>query len=659
MRHQSEPVFSTGRRAAGVLLAAATLITAAVPSSSALAEPEPGTAAASSSRTPPYLNPELPTPERVFDLLGRMTPEEKIGQMTQAERGSVDADPTRIAALNLGSLLSGGGSTPTPNTPAAWADMVDGYQGQALTTRLHIPLLYGVDSVHGHGNLAGATIFPHNIGMGATRDPRLVAEAEHITATETRATGPQWVFAPCVCVTRDERWGRAYESFGEDPWLVRQMTTAVDGFQGTRREDLARPDRVLATVKHFAGDGDTTYGTSTTGDYTIDRGVTVTSHRRFDAIDLAPYVSAVQVHHVGSIMPSYSSVQWTDVPGSRPVKMSASKELLTDTLKRKIGFDGFLISDWDAITELPGDFATQVRTSVNAGMDMFMQPYDAPQFEQALSAEVQAGRVPMSRIDDAVSRILRAKFDLGLFEHPYTDRTNIGSIGSPAHRAVARRAVAESQVLLKNDHHALPLAPSQRIYVAGVNADDLGNQAGGWTVTWQGQSGNTAFPGTTILQGIRHVARNVTYSADAAASTAGYDVGIVVIGETPYAEGLGDVGTGGHTLEPSATDRANIDRVCSAITTCIVLDVAGRPQIVTGQLPKTDAFVMSWLPGSEGDGVADVLFGKRPFTGRLPVTWPRSAAQEPINVGDAQYDPLFPYGFGLTTNERTTTAQPR
>ncbi|MEU9129374.1 glycoside hydrolase family 3 protein [Kitasatospora sp. NPDC048540] len=658
MTHQPLlPRPGSGRRAAGVLLAAATLLGAALPASAARAEPATGPDAAAAARTPRYLDPRLPTAERVRDLLGRMTLEEKIGQMTQAERGSVDADPTRIAALNLGSLLSGGGSTPTPNTPAAWADMVDGYQRQALTTRLHIPLLYGVDSVHGHGNLAGATVFPHNIGMGATRDPGLVAEEEHITATETRATGPQWVFAPCVCVTRDERWGRAYESFGENPALVSRMTTAVDGFQGTRRSDLARPDRVLATVKHFAGDGDTTYGTSTTGDYRIDRGVTVTSHRRFDAVDLAPYVTAVQAHHVGSIMPSYSSVQWTDVPGSGPVRMSASKELLTDVLKRKIGFDGFLISDWDAITELPGDFATQVRTSVNAGMDMFMQPYDAPQFEQALSAEVQAGRVPMSRIDDAVSRILRAKFDLGLFEHPYTDRTNIDSVGSSAHRAVARRAVAESQVLLKNDHHALPLAPSQRIYVAGVNADDLGNQAGGWTLTWQGQSGNTAFPGTTILQGIRNAAPNVTYSADAAAPTTGYDVGIVVIGETPYAEGLGDVGVGGHTLELSTTDRANIDRVCSAISTCIVLDVAGRPQIVTGQLPAADAFVMSWLPGSEGDGVADVLFGKRPFTGRLPVTWPRSEAQEPINIGDPQYDPLFPYGFGLTTRGRTTSAQ--
>jgi beta-glucosidase len=329
--------------------------------------------------------------------------------------------------------------------------------------------------------------------------------------------------------------------------------------------------------------------------------------------------------------------------------MTANKELLTDVLKQKIGFDGFLISDWEAIHQLPGDYAMQVRTAVNAGIDMFMEPYTAGQFEQTLTAEVQAGRVSMARINDAVSRILKAKFELGLFEHPYTDRTNIGTVGSAAHRAVAQQAVAESQVLLKNTGNALPLKPSQHIYVAGVNANDLGNQAGGWTVTWQGQSGNTSFPGTTILQGIQQSSSHVTYSADASAPTSGSDVGIVVIGETPYAEGMGDVGNNGHTLEISAADRANIDKVCGAIKTCVVLDVAGRPQIVTDELPKMDAFVMSWLPGSEGAGVADVLFGKQPFTGKLSVTWPRSADQEPINVGDRSYNPLFPYGYGLTT----------
>ncbi|MEV6205586.1 glycoside hydrolase family 3 N-terminal domain-containing protein [Kitasatospora sp. NPDC051914] len=630
---------------AGAVLAASALAAGTVPLTAAqAAEQSPATVG---GRPLPYLDPKLPTQQRVKDLLGRMTLEEKIGQMTQAERNAVDADRAQITDLGLGSLLSGGGSTPTPNTPGAWADMVDAYQQRALATRLHIPLLYGVDSVHGHNNLVGATVFPHNIGMGATRDPDLVEEAARITATETRATGPQWVFAPCVCVARDDRWGRTYESFGEDPDLVTRMETAVDGLQGDSRRDLSRPDRVLATVKHYAGDGDTAYGSSTSGSYKLDQGVTITDREHFRTVDLAPYVAAVRKHGVGSIMPSYSSVDWTEDGVGNPVKMSASKELLTDVLKQKIGFDGFLISDWDAINQIPGDYPTQVRTAVNAGLDMFMVPYSAAKFEQALLAEVQAGRVPTARIDDAVRRILRAKFDLGLFEHPYTDRSNAGTIGSAAHRAVARRAVAESQVLLKNDDRTLPLKAGRKIYVAGANADDIGNQAGGWTVTWQGRSGAT-IPGTTLLQGIRQYAPDAAYSRDASAPTMGYDVGIVVVGETPYAEGVGDVGNG-HTLNLSDADRANIDRVCGAIPTCVVLDVAGRPQIVTGELPKADAFVMSWLPGSEGAGVADVLFGKRPFTGKLPVSWPRSEAQEPINIGDRSYDPLFPYGFGLTT----------
>ncbi|GHH81762.1 beta-glucosidase [Kitasatospora indigofera] len=624
----------------GALLAATALAVGATPVTTAQAAPA-GQGAGS------YLDPGTPVEQRVRDLLGRMTVEEKIGQMTQAERNSVESDQSRITTLALGSLLSGGGSTPTPNTPQAWADMIDGYQKRALDTRLHIPLLYGIDSVHGDNNLVGATVFPHNIALGATRDPDLVREAARITAAETRATGPQWVFAPCVCVARDDRWGRTYESYGEDPALVTRMETAIDGLQGDNPRDLARPDRVLATAKHFAGDGDTAYGSSTNGGYKLDQGVTITDREHFRTIDLAPYVAAVREHGVGSIMPSYSSVDWTEDGIGNPVKMSANKELLTDVLKQKTGFDGFLISDWDAIHQLPGDYATQVRTAVNAGLDMFMEPYSAGTFEQTLLAEVRAGRVTTARIDDAVRRILRAKFRLGLFEHPYTDRSGAAAIGSPAHRAVARKAVAESQVLLKNDGHALPLRPSQRIYVAGTNADDIGNQAGGWTVTWQGQSGAT-IPGTTILQGIRQNAARTTYSADASAPTDGYDVGVVVIGETPYAEGVGDVGNNGRTLEISAADRAAVDRVCGAIRTCVVLDVAGRPQIITGELPKTDAFVMSWLPGSEGAGVADVLFGKRPFTGKLPVSWPRSEAQEPVNIGDQQYDPLFAYGFGLS-----------
>src|SRR5215211_4384849 len=432
----------------------------------------------------PWMDSSLRPKARAERLLAAMTLEEKVGQMTQAERAAVSDDPTLVTTWRLGSLLSGGGSVPTPNTPEAWADMVDGFQEQALDTRLGIPLLYGVDSVHGHGNLVGATVFPHNIGLGATRDPGLVERIEHMTATETRATGPQWVFAPCVCVARDLRWGRTYESFGEDPGLVIKMETAIDGLQGPRARELDEPDRVLATAKHYAGDGDTEYGTGS-GDYPIDQGITVTNRRDFARIDLSPYAAAVHRHDVGSVMPSFSSVDWTEDGVGNPLKMHAHRELITGVLKHKIGFAGFVISDWEGIHQLPGDYAAQVRTGVNAGIDMFMEPYSYQQFETTLLAEVAAGRVSEARIDDAVRRILVKKFELGLFEHPFTDRRHLDEVGSPAHRALARRAVSESQVLLKNHGKVLPLSGHERVYVAGSNADDIGNQAGGWTVAWQ------------------------------------------------------------------------------------------------------------------------------------------------------------------------------
>jgi beta-glucosidase len=607
----------------------------------------------------PWMNASLTPRARAELLLARMTLDEKVGQMTQAERGAVSDDPSLVATWRLGSVLSGGGSTPTPNTPEAWADMVDAFQAQALRTRLQIPLIYGVDSVHGHGNLVGATVFPHNIGLGASRDPRLVERVEHVTAEETRATGPQWVFAPCVCVARDLRWGRTYESFGEDPSLVIKMETAIDGFQGPRARGLEDRDRVLATAKHYAGDGDTEYGTAA-GDYTIDQGVTITNRRDFARIDLAPYVPAVRKHRTGSVMPSFSSVDWTEDGVGNPIKMHANGELITDVLKDRIGFGGFVISDWEGIHQLPGDYAAQVRTGANAGIDMFMEPFSYQAFETTLTAEVQAGRVSTARVDDAVRRILTKKFELGLFERPFTDRTNLPQVGSAEHRALARAAVAKSQVLLKNRGRVLPLSSEGRIYIAGSNADDIGNQAGGWTVQWQGQSGDI-IPGNTILEGIRQVAPDaeVTFSEDASAPTAGSDVGIVVVGETPYAEGFGDVGgplwqDNGVPRPPkdmllSAADRTAVDRVCGTIDDCVVLVVAGRPLILTDQLGEIDALVASWLPGSQGEGVADVLFGNRPFTGRLPQTWPRTLEQEPINVGDRDYDPLYPYGWGLRT----------
>jgi beta-glucosidase len=606
------------------------------------------------SKTPAYENSRLPVRLRVKDLLSRMTLAEKIGQMTQAERADIDANPSQITALGLGSVLSGGGSVPTPNTPAAWADMVDRYQQAALASRLHIPIIYGVDSVHGHGNLQGATVFPHNIGLGATRDPRLVEKIEHITAIETRASGPQWVFAPCICVARDDRWGRTYESFGESPRLVERMETAIDGFQGRSTRDLSRPDRVLATAKHFAGDGLTTYGTGDSG-YPIDQGIDQVSRAQFAQLALAPYVDAVRRHHVGSVMPSFSSVDYTDDGLGNPVKMSANKDLITGWLKGSQRFEGFVISDWRAIHQLPGDFRQQVATSVNAGMDMFMEPFSGsavgyPQFITTLTGLVNDGTVPMSRIDDAVSRILAAKFKLGLFEHPYTNRSLAGTIGSRAHHQVARQAAAESQVLLTNKDRTLPLRPGRHpVYVAGSNADNIGNQAGGWTLSWQGSSTNV-IPGTTVLDGIEAEAKApVTYSVDASTPVPAGADGIVVVGETPYAEGIGDVGgPGGQTMTLSAADTQAVKTVCAAARTCTVVVISGRPMIIPPDLlGQIDALVAGWLPGSEGIGVADDLFGHHRFTGRLPVSWPRTLAQEPINVGDANYDPLFRYGYGL------------
>ncbi|MFF3291440.1 glycoside hydrolase family 3 N-terminal domain-containing protein [Streptomyces sp. NPDC003023] len=598
----------------------------------------------------PYQNPRLPVKKRVADLLSRMSLAEKAGQMTQAERNALKSQGD-IASYDLGSLLSGGGSVPTPNAPEAWAKMVDAYQLRAQATRFQIPLIYGVDAVHGHNNVIGSTIMPHNIGIGAGRDPKVAERTGAVTAEEVRATGIPWDFAPCLCVTRDERWGRSYEAFGEDPALVTAMETVIQGMQGARNgKDLDRNDKVLTSAKHFVGDGGTEFGSSRTGSYTIDQGVTRVTREELEAVHLAPFAEAVK-RGTGTVMPSYSSL---DIIGddAGPVKMHANAEMINGVLKDRMGFDGFVISDWQAIDQIPGDYPSDVRTSVNAGLDMIMVPTDYQEFIRTLKDEVDAGRISEERIDDAVSRILTQKFRLGLFEQPYADTTHLDEVGSAEHRAVAREAVAKSQVLLKNDGAVLPLKKSQNVYVAGSNADDLGNQAGGWTISWQGSSGAIT-PGTTILEGMRKAAPDavIDYSKDASAATEGYDVGVVVVGETPYAEGFGDVGNG-NDLELTAADKAAVDKVCSAMK-CAVLVVSGRPQLIGDRLAGIDALVASWLPGTEGDGVADVLYGKRPFTGQLPVTWPKSEAQLPINVGDTAYDPQFPYGWGLTTLQRT------
>jgi beta-glucosidase len=660
---------------AGAALAAAALTASTVSATGHASAGPSRSGAVQATGTLPYQDPSLPINQRVQDLLSRMTLAEKIGQMTQAERGSVDTDTAKITRDNLGSLLSGGGSVPTPNTPTAWADMVDRYQRAALATRLHIPLIYGIDTVHGDGNMYGATVFPHNIGLGASRDPALVREVEHVAAQETRTTGPQWAFAPCICVARDDRWGRTYESFGETPSLVREMETAIDGFQGPPGH-LSDPDRVLATAKHFAGDGLTTYGTGSnmqsTGNYPIDQGVDEVSHATFHRLALAPYETAVRQHHVGAVMPSYSDVDWTEDGLGNRINMHANRDLITGWLKGAMDFGGFVISDYNGIDHIHPEsytFAQQVAAGVNAGIDMFMQPQNFEKFEATLTDLVNSGQVPMARIDDAVSRILTKKFELGLFEHPFTDRRYIDQVGSAAHHALARRAAAESQVLLKNRGHVLPIEGRHDVYVAGSNADNIGNQAGGWTLTWQGGSTNV-IPGTTILAGIRQLAHgNVTYSQRASAPIPHDAIGIVVVGETPYAEGFGDVfgprwaydpGDNGKprpvkNMQLSAEDKAALDKVCAAAKRCVMVVVSGRPLILDpAQRDEADAIVAAWLPGSEGAGVADTLFGTRPFTGKLPVTWPRTLAQEPINIGDRDYHPLYPFGYGLTTHAAST-----
>ncbi|PWU44294.1 beta-glucosidase [Micromonospora globispora] len=557
-----------------------------------------------------------------------MSLDEKIGQMTQAERGSVTA--TDLTTYRLGSILSGGGSAPSPNTAASWADMYDSFQRAALATPLGIPMIYGVDAVHGHNNVVGATIFPHNIGLGATRDPALVQQIGQAVAEEVSGTGVDWDFAPCLCVARNDRWGRTYESFGETPDIPSDMTTLITGLQGAT---LGGPTSVLATAKHYVGDGGTTGGD--------DQGNTELTEAELRAIHLPPFQAAVQ-RGVGSVMISYSS--WNGV------KMHGNQYLITTVLKGELGFSGFVVSDWNGIDQIDGSSgftAAEVTTAINAGIDMVMVPTAWKTFISTLRAEVQNGHVPLSRIDDANRRILTKKFELGLFERPYTDRSWTPTVGSAAHRALARQAVRESQVLLKNANGVLPLArDNNKIFVAGKNADNIGNQSGGWTISWQGSSGAIT-PGTTILQGIRAAVgptTTVTYNQRGTGIDRSYRAAIALVGETPYAEGQGDR-TGSMSLDRE--DLRTIATLRNAGVPVIVVLVSGRPMDIATELPKWDALLASWLPGTEGDGVADVLFGAAAPTGALPMTWMNSVSQQPINAGDGQV-PLFPQGYGLT-----------
>lgn len=578
----------------------------------------------------------------VRPLLARMTLPEKVGQMVQAEQSALK-DITDIETYFLGSLLSGGSSDPKAgNSVQAWTDVYDNLQSHAVKSRLGIPILFGIDAVHGHSNVLGAVIFPHNVGLGCTRNAKLVERAARVTAEEVKATGINWTFAPCVTVPRDERWGRSYEGFGESPELARELgEAAVRGFQGN---DLSDPLSIVACAKHFVGDGGTTFGTGiplADKSQMLDRGDTRLSEKELRAIHMQGYITAIKAG-VGTIMPSYN--RWNGE------YCSGSKRLLTEILKNELGFEGFLISDYNAIDAMPGDYKAQIEKSVNAGMDMYMVPTRYRELHGILIELVNEGRVPVPRIDDAVTRILRVKFAAGLMDKnrsQLADRSLQKNFGSAQHRQVARECVRESLVLLKNEKKTLPLKKQlKRIHVGGKSADDIGNQCGGWTIDWQGKSGNVTTGGTTLLKAIQSAAPSntqVTFSKDGSGAN-GADVGIVVIGETPYAEMMGDR----KDLMLSKEDVAAVKAVKDANIPVVVVLYSGRPVISNEALGLADAFVAAWLPGTEGNGITDVLFGDHKPMGKLSFSWPRSMDQIPINVGDAKYDPLFKYGYGLT-----------
>jgi beta-glucosidase len=564
-----------------------------------------------------------PAPD-IEALLAQMTLDEKIGQMTQADKSAIK-DGHEIKQFFLGSVLSGADALPKPNTPETWAEMTDRFQGHALATRLGIPILYGVDAVHGDGDVKGAVLFPHHIGMGATRNPDLVRRAARVTAREVAGSGARWTFGPCIAVARDERWGRTYESFGEEAELAESLgPAAVHGFQ-----DALNPDdgtAILATPKHFLGDGGTFGGK--------DRGDTRISEEELRRIHLPGYVACLEAG-AGSVMVSFSS--WNGQP------MHGNRHLITDVLKGELGFSGFVVTDWAAIDLMSKDYKQDVEVAINAGIDMVMVPIKFPEFIRDLKDLVTAGRVPMARIDDAVRRILKQKVRFKLWERPFCDRALTAQIGAADHRAVAREAVRQSLVVLKNDRNTLPLRNSARVHVCGFRADDMGVQCGGWSVGWRGRRGPVT-PGTTIRQGIVEAlgAAKVDFSKDAAGAERA-DAVVVVVGEDPYAEGSGDRAK----LELSVEDRALVEAAKRSGKPLVVVLLTGRPLILGDLLDAASALVVAWLPGTEGAGVADVLFGAVKPTGKLPCSWPREMAQIPINVGDPGYAPLFGYGFGL------------
>ncbi len=561
-------------------------------------------------------------------LLGRMRLEHKLGQMIQSERASTTPDD--VARSHLGSVLSGGGSVPGSNRVNDWVEMHDAYWQASMRTddgRLPIPVLYAIDAIHGNANVLGAVVLPHNIGLGAARDPELIERLARVCAEEVLATGLDWTFAPTLAVVRNIKWGRTYESFSEDPAVVASYAAQyVRGLQGALDDH-----GVIACAKHWIGDGGTAGG--------VDQGNTAISEDELMRTHAAPYLPALEAGAL-TVMASFNS--WNNE------KCHGSRFLLTDVLKGRFGFDGFVISDWDGVDQLADDLATSLETAINAGVDMVMVSLHWKQMLDTLRMLVESGRIPMSRIDDAVRRILEVKARAGLFERVRPAErpwANSPSFGGAAHREIAREAVRKSLVLLKNEGNVLPVSRDARILVAGKNADDRGHQCGGFTVDWQGTHGNDRIiGGTSIWEGIRAAAPQAELSRDGMAADAGrHDVAIVVIGEEPYAEGMGDIREGGavargsgmqtmtnlapygHSLELAKRhpeDLATIQRIRALGIPVVTVLICGRPLLTNAELAASPAFVVAWLPGSEGAGVADVLLGDYDFVGTLPFTWP-------------------------------------
>lgn len=595
--------------------------------------------------TPPsnakYLDPSQTIEARVVDLLSYMTLEEKIGQMALVEKNSV-AQSSDIAAYHLGGLLSGSGAKPSENTAEGWKEMIDGYQTEAQKSRLGIPLLYGSDAIHGHAHVPGATVFPHAIGLGATGDPKLVAEVAQATARELAATGVNWSFSPNLDQPQDIRWGRTYEAFSDDPALVAKLGVAyLEGLQTNVASEQAGVF-VLGTLKHYLGLGAMGWNTSLNTNFKIDQGVTMANETLLRTVYLPPFSEAVKA---GALSVMVGLNTWGEK------RMVLQKELLTDVLKQELGFKGFVVSDWYGVHEGRKNIFWASVQAVNAGVDMVMLPFDYKQFTRHIKWANRLGLISDERINEAVGRILYAKFALGLFDAKKSADT-LADMGSPTHRALARDAVARSLVLLKNEGSVLPLKENAKLVrVAGSAADNVGRQMGAWSIEWQGVDGNWPAGATSILEGIRARVRGgaaVEYDLLGNFSAEGKkaDVGIAIVGEKPYAEGWGDKAY--PTLDEDDVHAIkNLQASCDKV---VVVIVSGRPLLITDEVDSIDALMAAWLPGSEGGGVADVLFGDLPFTGTLPLPWPSHAEQLPITTDGRTADGtsvLFPRYFGL------------